>query len=268
MKSKPFLHLILLLFLLSSPGLAYGQYSTRLWNNFTLGAPITQNWSARLSYMKSTNLNSGDFNTAFNWYSIRLNYKYDLNWNFNFGVACMELPLVDRTTTRVFAEGTYRIILSRRLVLKNSLQMEWHNKEEYRFDYRAIWSSRIGLRRRLEFLKVAPSLTYSLFFNAGGTPIQYFDEIGEKIARNPSLGIHRGRVQANFNFKLNPLMRLSVFYINQHEFNLAFSETRRINVLNPNTGRIQRPFNNQHIIGTTLSFNISPRLGDSFFPNF
>lgn len=178
----------------------------------------------------------------------------------------MGLPSDNKTTFRVMAEGTYRITLDRKFVLRNSLQLEAHNDQEPRFDYRAIVSSRLGLRKRLDLLKVAPSLTYFLFYNIGGDRIRYFNESGEPIARKPSNGLHRGRIMANFNFKLSDPLRLSIYYMNQHEFNLVLSETNKINVLNPNTGRIQRPFNNQHIIGVSLTYTLQGKGGDGFLP--
>ncbi len=216
--------------------------------------------------MKSLGMDDSQVETAFNWYSLRLNYKYNKDWNFGMGTAWMHVPSLDRTTFRFILEGTHRIVLDRRYVLRNSLQFEAHNDQEYRFDQRVILSSRIGLRKRLDFLKVAPSLSYFLFYNIGGAPIRYFNEQGEEIARKPSNGLHRGRIMANFNFKISDPLRLSIYYMNQHEFNLVLSETNKINVLNPNTGRIQRPFNNQHIIGISLSYQLKGLNTDGVLP--
>jgi hypothetical protein len=111
----------------------------------------------------------------------------------------------------------------------------------------------LGLRKRLDFLKLAPSASYLLFYNIGGTPIRYFNESGEQIAYQAANGFHRGRLIFNLNNKLSKQIRASIFYLNQHEFNLG-KETRNINVLNPNTGRIQRPFNNYHVLGFSLTY--------------
>lgn len=242
------------------------QYEARVWNNFGISAPLTKKLSARVSYLKSFSFTDHAFETSFNWYAFRLNYDYNRDWDFSIGSAWMNLPTANRTTFRVMAEGTHRIKLDRRFVLRNSLQLESHNEQENRFDYRFIYSARIGLRKRLDFLNVAPSLTYGLFFNVGGDPLRYFNEQGEQIARKSSNGFHRGRLMANFNFKISDPIRLSVFYTNQHEFNLGVSKTNEINVLNPNTGRIQRRFNNQHIIGFSLSFQLKGIVRDQVLP--
>jgi len=266
MKSNLKFSLLFFYFLLLVTQQSFAQYKTRLWNSLSVGAPLTDNLSIKGSYMKSLDLSSPGLETSFNWYSIKLGYQVNKDWSVDFGTAWMNLPSSGRTTNRIFVEGNQRIKLDKRFVLRNSLQFERHNDQEKRFDYRFILSSRIGLRKRLDFLKVAPSLTYSLVYNIGGAPVRYFDEQGEEIARDAANGFHRGRLMANFNFKLSDPIRLSVYYMNQHEFNLVLSETNKINVTNPNTGRIQRPFNNQHIIGIALSYQFKGINGDGFLP--
>jgi hypothetical protein len=266
MKIKFLRILIFSFLLLGTRQESFGQYETRLWNSFSVGAPLTDNLSIKASYLKSLDLSGPEVQTSFNWYSFRLGYQINKDWAVDFGTAWMNLPNSNRTTNRVFVEGNHRIKLDKTFSLRNSLQFERHNDQEERFDYRFIFSSRIGLRKRLDFLKVAPSLSYSLFYNIGGAPIRYFNEQGEEFARDAANGLHRGRIMANFNFKLSDPLRLSVYYLNQHEFNLVLSETNKINVLNPNNGRIQRPFNNQHIIGVSLSYQFKGLNGEGFLP--
>jgi hypothetical protein len=266
MKSKSTFLLIFAFIFLGAKLDSFGQDETRLWNSYSLAAPLSENLSIRASYLKSLDLTSPEIETAFNWYALKLGYKVNKNWSVDFGSAWMNLPNSGRTTNRIFAEGTHRINLDKIFSLRNSLQFERHNDQEKRFDYRFILSSRIGLRKRLDFLKVAPSLTYSLFYNIGGNAIRYFSEQGEEIAKKAANGFHRGRITANFNFKLADPLRLSIYYMNQHEFNLVLSETNKINVTNLNNGRIQRPFNNQHIIGIALSYQLKGLKGEGFLP--
>jgi len=257
---------LVLVFLHTAPTPSFGQYETRLWNSYSIGLPVAKDLGLRGAYMKSLDLSDTPVSTSFNWYTLRLNYKYSKDWSFEVGSAWMNLPQENKTTWRIMAEGTHRMNLDRRLVLRNSIQLESHNRQENRFDYRVIYSSRLGFRKRLDFLKVAPSLTYALFYNIGGAPIRYFNEQNEEIARKASNGLHRGRIMANFNFKISDPIRLSIYYMNQHEFNLVLSQTNKINVLNPNTGRIQRPFTNQHIIGVSLSYQLKGNGGEGFLP--
>lgn len=266
MKSKSIFLLFFAFAFLGAKHDSFGQYQTRLWNSYSIAAPLIENLSIRGSYLKSLDLSNPEIQTSFNWYALKLGYRVNKDWSVDIGTAWMNLPNSGRTTNRIFAEGTHRIKLDKKFSLRNSLQFERHNDQEKRFDYRFILSSRIGLRKRLDFLKVAPSLTYNLFYNIGGSPVRYFNERGEEIDRDAANGFHRGRILANFNFKLSTPLRLSVFYMNQHEFNLVLSETNKINVPNPNNGRIQRPFNNQHIIGIALSYQLKGLMGDGFIP--
>lgn len=260
----PFFLLALGLWL--SPKIASAQYETRIWNSYSIGVPLTENLDIKGSFLKSLDPSGQEIETSFNWYALKLGYQINKDWALDFGTAWMHLPSSNRTTNRIFVEGTHRLKLDKKFVLRNSLQFETHNDQEPRFDYRFILSSRIGLRKRLDFLNVAPSLTYSLFYNIGGAPVRYFNEQGEEYAREAADGFHRGRITANFNFKISDPIRLSLYYTNQHEFNLVLSETNKINVLNPNTGRIQRPFSNQHIIGIALSYQFKGLNGEGFLP--
>lgn len=249
-----------------SPKIASAQYETRIWNSYSIGVPLTENLDIKGSFLKALDPSGQDLETSFNWYALKLGYQIHKDWTLDLGTAWMQVPSADRTTNRIFVEGTHRLKLDKRFVLRNSLQFESHNNQEPRFDYRFILSSRIGLRKRLDFLNVSPSLTYSLFYNIGGAPVRYFNEQGEEFAREAANGFHRGRITANFNFKVSDPIRLSLYYTNQHEFNLVLSETNKINVPNPNTGRIQRPFNNQHIIGIALSYQFKGLNGEGFLP--
>lgn len=243
----------------------HAQERTKVWNTFSLGMPLTDNLDARVAYLHSTDITDEGRNN-FNWYQIRLAYRINSTWSTRVGTAWLSIPSSNRTTNRIFVNAIYRKKLNRRLVLRSGIQFETHSEEEYRFDHRVILSSRLGLRKRLKFLRVAPSLSYGLFYNIGGANIRYFNNEGEEIARKPANGFHRGRILANFNFKISDPIRLSLYYMNQHEFNLGFSPTNQINVLNPNTGRIQRPFNNFHVIGLSVSYQLKGKHNENFLP--
>jgi hypothetical protein len=241
------------------------QEKTRVWNTFSLGMPLTDKLDARVAYLHSTDI-TDEIKNNFNWYQVRLAYRINSTWSTRVGTAWLSIPSSNRTTNRLFVNAIYRKKLNRRLVLRSGVQFETHSQEERRFDHRVILSNRLGLRKRLDFLGVAPSLTYSLFYNIGGGNIRYFNDEGEEIARKPANGFHRGRILANFNFKISDPIRLSLYYMHQHEFNLGFSATNKINVLNPNTGRIQRPFNNYHVIGMSVSYQLKGKHNENFLP--
>lgn len=241
------------------------QQETRIWNTLSLGLPLTDNLDGRIAYLHSTDITDGVQNN-FNWYQARLAYRFNSKWSARIGTVWLTAPTSNGTRSRLYINTFYRQKLNKSLLLKNGIQLETHSQNETRYDHRIILMSRLGLRNRLKFLGVSPSLSYSLFYNIGGNDIRYFDDSGEQIAKKPSNGFHRGRILANFNFKISDPIRLSVYYMNQHEFNLNLSPDNHINVLNPGNGRIQRPFNNYHVIGMTLSYQLKGRHEDNLLP--
>ncbi|RPA67212.1 DUF2490 domain-containing protein [Cyclobacteriaceae bacterium YHN15] len=253
--SKINLVLTFFFFLMSITGFLNAQQDVRYWGSFYLNAPLTKKIDMRLNYLRSVETNESEILTNFNWYQIRVNYDINKNWDFQAGTAWMHVPSNLTTTNRFFGRVFKSSKINKRFILRNGIQIEHHSKEEKRFDQRVILISRLGLRKRLEFLKLAPSVSYLLFYNIGGTPLRYFNESGEQIAYQAANGFHRGRFILNLNSKISKQLRGTVFYMNQHEFNLG-SYTRSINVLNPNTGRIQRSFNNYHVFGFSVSYTL------------
>ena len=134
MKSNIKFSLLFSVFTLLIAQESFAQYKTRLWNSFSVGAPLTENLSIKASYMKSLDLSSPQLETSFNWYSLKLGYQIDKDWSVDFGTAWMNLPGSGRTTNRIFAEGNHRIKLNKKFSLRNSLQVERHNDQEERFD--------------------------------------------------------------------------------------------------------------------------------------
>jgi hypothetical protein len=147
--------------------------------------------------------------------------------------------------------------LGKPLKWSHSIQAEKHSAEEPRFDYRIIYNTRISLAKRMQFLKLSPSIAYSLFYNIGGVPIAHYDDAGNLTERSTPDGLHRYRLQLNLNSKINKILNVSVYYMLQNEFNLGSDETKYMNVKNPNTGRTSRRFDNFQVIGTSLNVNLS-----------
>lgn len=243
------------LLLISLPGFLHAQQEVRYWGSFYLNVPLTKKFDMRMNYLRSIESKESETRTNFNWYQIRFNYEINKNWDVQAGTSWMHLPSSLITTNRVFGRVFKRTKINNRFILRNGIQIEHHSEEEKRFDRRVILISRLGLRKRIELLKLAPSVSYLLFYNIGGTPLKYFNASEEQIAFQEANGFHRGRLVLNLNAKVTKQLRANVFYMNQHEFNLG-KETRNINVLNPNTGRIQRPFNNYHVFGISLSYTL------------
>ena len=139
----------------------------------------------------------------------------------------------------------------------NAVQAEIHSKSETRYHYRFIYTTRISPKKRLDFLNLSPSVSYSLFYNIGGSPIQYYDnQTKEKTVRQTPDGFHRGRLQFNLNSKVTKHFSVAVYYMMQREFNLFVSDYHRMNITKPTTGRIVRAFDNFNVLGLTLQYDI------------
>jgi hypothetical protein len=119
-------------------------------------------------------------------------------------------------------------------------------------------NSRLALRKRLDFLHLLPSASYSLFYNMGGNPIQYYDaETGLATVKQTPDGFHRGRLMLNLNSKISDHFSLSVYYMAQREFNLLTPDARKINIVKPATGKLVRAFDDFNTAGLTLSYDIN-----------
>lgn len=157
---------------------------------------------------------------------------------------------------RIYLRGTVSNKVVKFLKLRNSLQAELHGKNEPRYQQRYIFTNSLSLRRRFSALALRPSIAYSLYYNAGGRELQYFDKSGNPTVMQTPDGFHRGRFSASLNSRVSRRFQLTVFYRNQNEFNFLTGEGRNINVVNPATGKISRPYNNFQAIGLSLQFSI------------
>jgi hypothetical protein len=158
---------------------------------------------------------------------------------------------------RFVLRGTYKIPLADVLNWSNSIQGEIHSSNEIRYRYRLIYITRLATKKRLDFLRLSPSASYSLFYNIGGDPIQYYDNNEVAIVNQTPDGFHRGRLSLNLNSKITRNMTLSVYYMMQREFNLFTDDYHNINIVNPVTGKTVRRFQDYNVIGTTLSFDLN-----------
>jgi hypothetical protein len=240
--------------ILSLPNYAKSQSDWHSWNSVAANAEITKKLSATIGHTRAFNM-SNSFAPTFSQTSFQLSYDHSRQWDFSTGVQFISpAQSTSGTRTRLFirAAHTKRI---EQFNWTNSLRLETNSQNENRFRQRVIISTRLGLRKRLPFLNLSPSIMYSLFYNIGGNPIRYYDKENVLIARQTPDGFHRGRLTLNVNTKINDMLRLSVFYMRQHEFNFLSSDTRKMNVFDPVRNRVLRPFDNFNVIG--LSLNVS-----------
>ncbi|MDX2048897.1 MAG: DUF2490 domain-containing protein [Chitinophagaceae bacterium] len=227
------------------------------WNGITLSGSITEKLSARISHTRAYSINN-KYENIFNQSQFQISCELSKKWDVQAGVQLISPADTNNTRTRIFARVAYTSRVSKKMNWTNSIRAEINSKNENRFRQRIIFTTRLGLRKRLDFLNLSPSVAYSLFYNIGGNPVRYYDENAQLIARRTPDGFHRSRFTVNFNSKITKYLSLSLYYMRQQEFNFLSPDTRKMNVYDPVRNRILRPFNNYNTAGFTAQFNIDP----------
>jgi len=229
------------------------QNDLKNWNAAQLGFSLTKKLDLQFSHLRGYNISNG-FNSEFNQSSVRLDYDFTKRISIATGAVLGSLSAADGAN-RFLLRGTYKMPIAEVLGWSNSIQGEIHSANETRYRYRLIYITRLAARRRLDFLKLSPSVSYSLYYNIGGNPIQYYDKDESPVIQQTPDGFHRGRLSFNLNSRITKNISLSLYYMMQREFNLFTNEYHEMNIVDPATGEIVRPFQDYNVIGTTLSFN-------------
>ena len=234
-----------------SPG--YAQNDLKSWNSVQLDLSLAKKLDLRLSHLEAFNI-SDNFSRDFSQSSARLDYDITKRISVAAGVVLGSLSAAD-DANRFTLRGTYKIPIADVLTWSNSVQGEVHSVNENRYRYRVLYITRLAAKRRLNFLQLSPSISYTLFYNIGGRPIQYYDNDADPVVLQTPDGFHRGRLSVNLNSKINKNLSFTVFYMMQREFNFLTDDYHKMNITYPNTGKIVRPFQDFNVIGTTISVN-------------
>jgi hypothetical protein len=244
-----------ILFLLSA-SISNAQNDWKNWNTAQLNLSFTKKIDLRFSHLRAFNISNG-YSSEFNQSSAHLSYdltkKFQVDAGYTFGGSA---SLTDGGS-RVSVKLGYKAKIASVLSWSNSIQGEVHSRAETRYHYRVIYATRLSTKNRLDFLNLSPSVSYSLFYNIGGSPIQYYDsKTGEPAVRQTPDGFHRGRLMFNLNSKITKHFSLSVYCMMQREFNLFVSRYHRMNITKPTNGRVVRAFDNFNVAGLTLQYDI------------
>lgn len=234
----------------------YAQISWKNWNSLQFTASVTRKLDVRISHLESFSL-SGGFSREFNQSTAQVGYEVSRHWDLSGGYTFGGSASLTDGGSRIFARAAYKIPLAGLLSWSNSLQTEVHDAAETRYHYRFILHSRLSTRKRLDFLRLSPSVSYSLFYNLGGSPVQYYDmKTGAPTVSQTPDGFHRGRLMFSLNSKLSNNFSLSAYFMAQREFNFLTGTNQAMNVTRPTNGRIQRPFDNYNVAGLTLQYEL------------
>ncbi len=233
---------------------ANGQSQWQSWNGINVSAEVAKQLRMQIGHTRAFDMSNG-FKPTFTQTLLQASYDHGKEWDFSGGVQFIKpTNTTTGTRTRLFIRAAHTKKFEE-ISWTNSLRIETNSQNETRFRQRFILSTRLGLRKRLDFLNLSPSVMYSLFYNMGGNPIRYYDENKTLLARQTPDGFHRGRLTLSVNSKINDMLRVNLFYMRQHEFNLFASDNRKMNVYDPVRNRTLRPFDNFNVLG--LSLNVS-----------
>jgi len=232
------------------------QTEWKAWGTAALNLSFTKKLDLKISHLRAFSITNGftnDFNQSSAILSYDLTKKIDLSAGYTFSGS----NSITDGGSRVSARAGYKLRLAKVLTWSNAIQGEIHDKNENRYHYRIILNTRLSPRKRLDFLNLSPSISYSLFYNIGGSPIRYYDKTGAVIASNTPDGFHRGRLMFSLNSKVAQNFSVSLYYMHQQEFNLFTNDLKEINVINPVTGKVTRRFDNYNVAGLTLAYDIN-----------
>lgn len=226
------------------------------WTSINLKVPLSKKVGFSVSQLASFSPNEA-YAVGFLQTSAAVSVNVSKNISLRIGDQLNNIPgKSNPLRNRIYLRGTLSNKVVNFLNLSHGLQAEWHDKNETRYRQRYIFINRVSLRKRFSALALRPSIAYSLYYNVGGNALQYYDKSGSPTVKQTADGFHRGRFSASLNSRISRHFQASIYYINQEEFNFLSSDDRNINVVNPATGRISRPYNNFQAIGLTLQFTI------------
>jgi hypothetical protein len=231
------------------------QHDLKAWGAVSFQMPAAKSTNFSLEHLRAYNTTS-NWENEFNQVQGRFETALSKNTDLFIGDLITLTPGSNEIKNRVFVRAAHKIKLGNFLRWQSSLQAELYSKNENRYHYRGIVSSRLYLKKRLTALHLSPSVTGFLFYNLGGKPIQYYDDNKQPLVKQTPDGFHRGRIVFNINSKISERFNLSLYYMVQREFNILNNTYHSINYYNPVTGKILRPFDNYNVAGIALGISL------------
>lgn len=150
----------------------------------------------------------------------------------------------------------YRIDVNK-VRLTHSLAIEYFSKLETKYRARILYTFRLQADERTKILpkvKIAPYGAFRLYYNIGGDPIKQYSETGDFLYEKAPYGLHRLRLFAGISARVNKVWFISPYILFQQEFNTDFSRNHAMNVVNPETGKIKRAFQNYFALGVSTRY--------------
>lgn len=257
---------------------AISQSEWKNWNSAVVTGNLSKKWSMRLGMLQSFIITDG-YRREFGQFAFQTDYFFNRHFSLRTGTMFTYSPSPGESNqykVRYYLRGSWKSRLNKTFNLTNAIQVEHHLQnqnsswieQEERYSERIIYVGRLALNKRLKFrnglkflnkLQLAPSLSYWLYYNIGGDSIPYYNADGDKVAENEPNGFHRGRIIVNINSRVTDYLSLSLYYMNQSEFNFLTPQYREINSIRYRSDgsirRVYRPFDDYNVIGLSAMFN-------------
>lgn len=251
--------IMLFMMIVISSRLVFAQSDWQSRNSLSVAASLSDKIGLKVNHLRAFEA-TDQFRSTFYLTGLQVKYELAKRWDLTGNVQYLTSASSKETKNRIYLQASHSTRLSKKLNWTNSIRLETNSENVSRFRQRIGLYTRLNLRKRIDFLNLSPSVTYSLFYNIGGNPIRYYDEDAELIARQSSDGFHRGRLAFSLNSKINKYLRFGVYYMKQQEFNFLTPDTRKINVYDPVRDRTLRSFNNFNAVGLSAQINLNPIL--------
>ncbi len=231
-------------------------------NNMTwLGVGVSKKLNEKFSinYFQnhSFDLTNG-MNLNFIQPSLNLNYKVSKPLTISIGTK--PTFLLNNNKQLIFHRLTgrvkYHVRVSKRIRSNISLNGEHHFDQRSKFQQRYFLRLDVYYRNTDLPWKLRPFFNQKLYWYANGRPLQYRDSEGDKTELKSPNGLHAYRWRMGIKLYPTKKMTISAYYMQQKEFNTTLFGTRNINDLNPNTGKIRRPFFDFSAIGISTTIKL------------
>ncbi len=252
---------ILVLHIFFSAYLIQAQENLKLWTGHSAQAKLTKEWRINVGQLLLFSQEPFELSSLQN--SASVSYRLDKRKRVGFGYIRSSDPSDPDQEARNRLTGRFRLDLRLgKLRMANSLRAEWHFPERSKFEYRLRYGFRFHMGNFGLPLKTTPFITNEFHYYLSGKPLQYRDELGDKVVKQSPDGLHAHRITLGLRFRPFKRANASLSYIRQTEFNIG-NKYRDINVTDPRNGRIRRAFNNFSVVMFRFSYQFDVRRKNS-----
>jgi hypothetical protein len=230
----------------------------KLWGSVGLDWEITNKFS--LKYAQLLGYNANPAKLQFVQPELEVFYKTGKLLTIGLGYKANFLKNggTFNLNSRVYNELVFRHKFLK-LPIKHTITSEFFFPRLPKHRYRFIYSLNYYFKNNFLPFKMTPYLKGEIYYYLGGKNISYYDQNSNLIVRQAPNDFHRYRLGGGITSKPLPFMRATLYYLYQQEFNTTLTENRGLNVLSKDQTYHKQPFNNYHVIGLELEFDIDTK---------